>query len=84
MVLATAWPDYKHLPSEPDLVAAMRGKLIVDPDRFLGRDWEWDLPDVRLTRRLEENVMKQARGSGCHRDRGEGKGLGAAVIPRAL
>jgi UDPglucose 6-dehydrogenase len=44
VVLATAWPDYKHLPAA-ELVAAMRGKLIVDPDRFLG-DWE-HLPGVR-------------------------------------
>ena len=44
LVLATAWPDYKHLPAA-DLVAAMRGKLIIDPDRFLG-EWE-HLPEVR-------------------------------------
>ena len=44
VVLATAWPDYKRLPAA-ELVAALREKLIVDPDRFLG-DWA-HLPDVR-------------------------------------
>jgi UDPglucose 6-dehydrogenase len=44
LVLATAWPDYKRLPAA-ELTAAMREKLIIDPDRFLG-DWE-HLPTVR-------------------------------------
>jgi UDPglucose 6-dehydrogenase len=44
VVLATAWPDYKRLPAA-ELVAVMREKLIIDPDRFLG-DWE-HLPNVR-------------------------------------
>jgi UDPglucose 6-dehydrogenase len=44
VVLATAWPDYKRLPAA-ELTAAMREKLIIDPDRILG-DWE-HLPDVR-------------------------------------
>jgi UDPglucose 6-dehydrogenase len=44
LVLATAWPDYKQLPAE-DLVAAMREKFVIDPDRFLN---SWGaLPNVR-------------------------------------